>query len=491
MTDAGPAPILIDVLTRVGAVATARGVPCFVVGGLLRDQLLRRQPTHLNVDLAVPRGALAFCRVLAERLGGAFVVLDEAAGTARVVIGTGGQRVELDVSDFRGATIEEDLARRDFTINAMAVPLADWLATPSASAVVIDPLQGAQAVRRRRLQPCFPGAFEADPIRILRAFRLSAQLDFALDPSAAPLMAEALPRLAQASGERVRDELLAVLETDRAAGALRALNDLGALDVLLPELSAGRDVDQGDFHHLDVLHHQLEAVAQADRFLAGFAEFAAPLRAPLAAYCAGELVERRSRKSLIKLAALLHDIGKPSNRQVHDDGAIWFLGHEQAGAELAVPVLERLRLANREAEMVHRLILHHLRPGFLSRELHVTRRAIYRFFKDLGEDGPGCLLEWWADRMATRGPRSRLDQLDAQRQFLETMLSAYFFQAEELVTPPRLLDGHQLMQRFHLPAGPLIGELLAAVEEAQAEGHLRSSEEAVALVQEMLTRRPG
>ena len=480
---------LLDALTRAGAFFRRRERACYVVGGLLRDQLLGRAPRAWNADLAVPNGALTLSRELAALLGGAFVPLDEAAGSARVVVKSPDIRVELDISDFRGATIEEDLARRDFTVNAIAVRLEDWLREPQRPAPLLDPLDGQGALARRALVACFPRAFEDDPARILRAFRFVAQLAFTLDPSSEPLIRGAVARLPQVSGERLRDELLAIFETDRAAPAVRALNELGVLDALIPELSPGRGLEQGAVHHLDVLGHQLETVAQADRFLADFAEFSAPLREPLARYCAQELVEWRSRKSLIKLSGLLHDVGKPARRTVEADGEIWFFGHEQTGAELAAGVVERLRLSNREADMVCRMVLHHLRPGFLSREPALTRRAVYRFFKELGDDGPACLLVWWADRMATRGAKSRLDQLDQQRGRLEELLNAYFFQAEEVVKPPRFVDGRQLMQAFRLQPGPLIGKLLGAIEEAQAEGRIHTAEEALTLAREQLPQQ--
>ncbi len=485
-------PLLAPITTtliRVNAFAQREAVPCYLVGGLLRDQLLGRPLVYCNVDLAVPRGALIFARALAAQVHGAFVPLDEAAGTARIVLIEDRVRVELDVSDFRGDTLEADLARRDFTVNALAVALQDWLRNPHQPEPLIDPLNGRQALKRRALTACFPDTFVEDPVRILRAFRFVAQLEFTLDPATTPLMARAVAHLFRVSGERIRDELIAIFDTDRAAAAIRALNELGALDVLIPELSASRGVEQGGFHHLDVLGHQLEAVAQADRFLADFAEFSTSLRQPLSRYCAEELVERHSRKSLIKLAGLLHDVGKPANRQVHPDGEIWFIGHEETGAELTGPIVERLRLSNREGEMVRQLVLYHLRPGFLSREAQLTRRAIYRFFRDLDDNGPGCLLTWWADRMATRGPKSRLDQIDQQRARLEELLNAYFFQAEEVVHPARLLGGNRLMEVLHLSPGPLIGELLGVIEEAQAEGRIRNVEEALALARAHLDQR--
>ena len=482
-------PALITILRQVQAFVESQGLRCYLVGGLLRDQLLGRPLTYLNVDLAVPTGALELSSALAAHLPGAFVPLDEEVGSARVVVLADGERIELDVSDFRGTSLNADLGHRDFTINAMAVTLQDWLKDPHHLRSLIDPLRGRDAMARKQLIPCFPETFTEDPVRILRAFRFSVQLGFTIDPFAWPLMRRALALLQKVSGERIRDELLAICETDHAHTAMRSLNELGALDVVFPELSASRGVAQGPFHHLDVLEHQLETVAQADRFLSDFAEFSAPLRQPLAHYCAQQLVERHSRKSLMKLAGLLHDVGKPARRTVEPDGEIWFLGHEETGAELAAGIVERLRLSNREGEMVCQLVRHHLRPGFLSREPTLSRRAIYRFFKDLGDHGPGCLLTWWADRMATRGSKSRLDQLDQQRGRLEELLNAYFFRADEVVQPPRLIDGRRLMAHFHLEPGPLIGELLSAIEEAQAEGHVRTSDEALTLARTRLERR--
>jgi putative nucleotidyltransferase with HDIG domain len=299
-------------------------------------------------------------------------------------------------------------------------------------------------------------------------------------------MTAARPALAGVSGERVRDELIAIFETDAAAGAIRSLNAIGALDVIFPELVPGRDLDQGPFHHLDVLGHQLETVTQADRFLAAFEEFSEPLREPMARYCAETLVPPRTRKALIKLSGLLHDVGKPARRTIEPDGEIWFLGHEHTGAELVVGIVERLKLSNREARMVHSMVLHHLRPGFLSREPELTRRALYRFYKDLGDDGPACLLTWWADRMATRGSKSRVDQIHLQRARLEEILNAYFFKPEEVVAPPRLVTGNELMEALGLRPGPRVGELLAAIEEAQAEGRLQSKAEAIALAKTVI-----
>ncbi|MBI4322941.1 MAG: HD domain-containing protein [Candidatus Omnitrophica bacterium] len=480
-------PMVHAMLAQVAAFAKAKRLSLYLVGGFVRDQLLGRARHPVNLDFAIASGALTVGQELAARLRGTYICLDEATRTSRVVVGSGEGRLELDLADFRGRALEDDLAKRDFTINAMAVALDDWLADPKRwAARLIDPLQGRRDLADRRLRACFPETFLDDPVRILRAFRFAVELSVTLEPSLTALMASASFGLSRIAGERVRDELFAILHTDRASWALARLNEVGALDVLFPELVPGRGIEQGGYHHLDVLNHQLEAVAQCDRMLLDLAEFSQALRAPLAAYLAQDVVERRTRQALVKLGALYHDVGKPATRRIKDDGEIWFIGHEQFGAELTDAMAIRLRLSNREAEMVRHLVLFHLRPGHLSRQAQLTRRAIFRFFRDVGEDGPACLLMWWADRLATRGPASHLDQIDQQRARLEELLGAYFFKPEEAVRPPRLLDGRQLMEALGLTPGPVVGELLRAIEEAQAEGRLQTKEDALALARELL-----
>lgn len=474
-------------LPEVLAFARAKRLTFYLVGGFLRDGLLGRQRHTLNIDLAIAARALDVSRQLADALGGTFVCLDEQEGSARVVVGEGAERVELDLSDFRAPTLQADLAKRDFTINAMALPLEQWRPDQSWHAALIDPLGGRADLSTQRLRACFPGTFADDPVRILRAFRFAVELNMQLDPAMEPWMRAAAASLTRVSGERLRDELLAICATDRASWALAQLEVLGVVDVLFPELVPGRGMDQGGYHHLDVLRHQLETVAQGDRMMTDFAEFSTALQAPLRDYCAVELVEKRSRTALIKLAGLYHDVGKPATRRVQQDGEIWFLGHEHFGRMLVEPMTERLRLSNREAEMIRRLVVAHLRPGHLSREPVVTRRAIFRFFRDLEDDGPACLLLWWADRLATRGPSSNVAHIPQQRARLEELLNAYFFRAEEVVKPPRLLTGHQLMQALGISSGPTVGKMLRAIEEAQAEGAVRTAEEALALARTLLS----
>jgi putative nucleotidyltransferase with HDIG domain len=476
------------VLKQVAAFFAERGQPCALVGGFVRDQLLGRQGST-NIDLAIPCHALGWGRELAQALAGSFVVLDAQEGSVRIVLKspTAAMGIELDLNDYRAATLEGDLGLRDFTINALALNLEDWLTDPDVlKRRLIDPLCGRDDLQQGRIRLCHAGTLLADPLRILRAYRLAVQLGFEFDAAVVPAIQHALQRLSAVSAERIRDELFRMLETAAAARAVKAMSDDGVLAILFPEVERCRAVDQGDFHHLDVLEHQIEAVRQGDRLLSDLSGFEAPLRAKLIAYTQQQLVPGRSVKALIKLAALLHDIGKPYHREDRGEGNVWFIGHEVTGADLAEPLVKRLALSSREEQWLVNLVRHHLRPGFLSRMPELSRRAVYRFYRDLGEAGPACALEWWCDRNATRGKTSRVDDRQAQWRFVCLLLESYFFQAETVVRPPRLIDGTELMQYLALKPGPVIGRILQGLEEAQAEGSVQTKEQALQLARRLL-----
>ena len=451
----------------------------YVVGGCVRDELLRLPTRRVpNLDVAVPRDALRLAREFARAAGGAFVSLDAEAGSARVVWSEGDTRVELDVSDFRAADLAGDLALRDFTVNAMAAPLESYARGEPLERILIDPLRGREDLHARRLRAAFDGAFREDGARLLRGVALAARLDCAIEEHTQQLMRDGADAIDGIAGERVSESLFQLLASPRAAWGLEQLDALRILERLLPEIVPCRGVSQGGYHHLDVWTHSLETVRQLEQM------FATPswperLHAPIGAYLEQDVAGERPRAALLKWAALCHDLGKPPKRRVDETGRVWFTGHESVGAEMAVAIAQRLKLSTREAEALHRMVQAHLRPGDLTRMEALTRRAVYRFFRDLGEDGPGVLLVWLADRAATRGPSSEEARLAHQCAIIYELLEHYFLKPQEAVHLPRLLDGHDLMRALALPPGPRVGELLRRVEEAQAEGQVRTAEEAM------------
>jgi poly(A) polymerase len=444
--------------------------PGWLVGGAVRDALAGEMPREL--DLAVPAGALTRGRALADRLGVAFVVLDEGRGVCRLV-----GPVPVDIADFRAPTIQADLAARDFTVNALAVPLGALAV--GGRAPVADPTGGLADLAARLVRLCAPGALAEDPARILRAVRLALRPGWRLDEAVVAAARAAAPALAGVAAERVRDELVRILDGPAAGRGLRLLDEMEALAALLPESRAMRETPQSLPHHFDVWEHSMRAVEAADRLLAG-AHQVSDWGAEVAARLGDDLGDGLTRRAVVKLAALLHDVAKPETR-TEAEGRIRFIGHDVAGAARAAAIAERWRLSRRAAVALERLVRHHLRPMHLAQSGPVTRRARHRFFRDLGDEAGDLLLLTLADAAALRGD----DPLEiwageGGRVLRELMAGAA--EAHALAATPPLVTGEDVMAAFALPPGPAVGRLLARAREAQALGQVATRAEALALL---------
>jgi len=460
------APTAVAVLRAVReAAGPGRGIA--VVGGVVRDALLGR--VDADLDLALPAGAIALAERTAARLGATAVVLDADRGAARVV----GPGIQVDLTDFRAPALEGDLAERDFTVNALAVALDSLLA--NGRAPIVDPTGGLADLRARRLQPPRPGVIADDPLRALRAVRLEATRGLRLTPSAARVVRRAAPALAGVSAERVRDELVALLRLPATGRALRRTDGLGLLEVLLPEIGPMRATTQPAPHRFDVLEHSLRAVEACDRVLARMPALT-PFGDELARHLAEPLGGAVDRAAVLKLAALLHDVAKPETRRLVA-GRVRFFEHDLIGAARAREVGYRWRLPERAVAVLERLVRHHLRPMHLAQAGEVTRRARYRFYRDLGADTRDLLLLALADGAAVTGASPLAVW---RRATLIRDLLGGWSEAERVAAGPPLLRGEDVMARFDLPPGPAVGDLLARAREAQDLGLVRSREEALA-----------
>jgi putative nucleotidyltransferase with HDIG domain len=406
------------------------------------------------------------------------VPLDPERGVARVLAGGG----RLDLADFRAASLPADLRARDFTVNAMAVSLRELLG--KGRAPVIDPTGGLADLRARRLRLTGEASLADDALRGLRGVRLEAALGLMLDLPSRRLIRRHARALAGVAAERVRDELLAILALAGAAPAVRRLDALGLLAEVLPEVEPMRATGQPAPHRFPVLEHSLRALAGADRLLAGLARLA-PFADELARHLAGELGGGVDRAQILKLAALLHDVAKPETRRVIR-GRIRFLDHDVIGAERVRAIGARLRLPGRAIDTLAHLVRHHLRPMHLAQAGVVTRRARYRFFRDLGAEARDLLVLALADGAAVRGesPFSTWRRSPLVRD----LLAGWPAEATAQAAPP-LLRGEDVMERFGLGPGPAVGQLLRRAREAQALGQVGTREEALAFL-DSSRRRP-
>ncbi len=474
-------------ITALKQFFAARGTPAYLVGGYLRDALMDSPGGDL--DLAVQGDALALGRELAGVLGGTYVTLDRDRGVARIVLDGEGRGVDLTSM---AGSIEDDLARRDFTIDALALPL-DAAETPPWRESLIDPFGGRDDLARRLIRMVGPGAFASDPLRLLRAARLAAGLGFEIQPATAQAIAANAHLITQVSVERVRDELLSLLSLEDAKDALRLLDDLGLLCRVIPELEMTRGVDQPKEHYWDVFEHTLQAVGEAGR-LTGPSGRNDPLTASLhwgqdmEDYFGEVVSDGHTRRTLLKLGALFHDIAKPQTKSTDPTGRTRFLGHSELGAEMAGERLRALRLSARGVGDVCAMVKGHLRPTQMSKDLELpTNRAVYRFFRDLGPAAYSVLYLSLADYLAARGP-----MLDAGEWLRRVELVNYTLAKAGGEQPvprrERLVTGRDLIHVFGLEPGPRFRTLLDDLEEAHATGEVSAREQALAWIGARLER---
>jgi len=508
---------LTAILAKISQSLTTERKQGYIVGGFIRDRLLKRQTN--DIDIAVSGDATRIASKIAKEIGGKFVLLDDVNSVARVVVVENDQPAEtardreshgkewhFDFSSFAG-DIKSDLARRDFTINAMAVELNQFVAASLARSTssgksakaraekrptvkLIDPLSGRDDLRDKIVRRVSQQIFEADAARLLRAVRLAAELNFTIEPETESLIHQYSQTVTEVPGERIREELLRLLALPRATYYLRYLDELGLLVALVPELAEGKGVEQPTVHFWDVFEHSLQTVAAVE-FLLRESDWeygnedmlsTTPWSDAIDEHLSQEVSRGSNHKVLLKLGGLLHDIAKPMTKSIDDTGRARFLGHTKQGAAMTVTILERLRFSNRETKLVESLVYHHLRPAQMADGELPTQRAIYRYFRDAGEASIDVLLLALADYLASRGPLASMEEWRSHCQLINYILAEHDKQQVKIL-PVKLIDGDDIMDKFDLAPGPLVGRLLAMVNEAHASGELSTREEALALVQ--------
>lgn len=448
----------------------------FISGGTVRDCLLGL--TAGDLDLTVARDAAGCCRALIALLGGgAYVDLGRTGEDVARVVWRG---LTVDFAGFRGRarTIEEDLCRRDYTVNAMAVPL-DGLGE-GREAVLVDPLRGCDDLRQGILRGC-PGAYDDDPLRMLRGFRFMATLDFALDPASLAEIGRCAGLIARPAVERINYELGLIMDSPRACPTFRAMAAAGLLRHIVPELYAGVGVEQPEFHHLDVFHHCFAAFEAMEAIIARPGRYYPPAAGRLEAYLAAGPVRR-----CLKWAAWCHDIGKPAARAAASEGdRITFYNHDEIGRRIFHLFAERLKWGKEERERTGQLIAMHMHPFHLCnvrRREPLSKRAVLKLSQRAGADLDGLFLLAMADSLASRGdkkpPRMEAELVELFGQVLRII--------EEDIRPvaagPPLLTGDDLITELGLTPGPLFRTILRELEALRVEGRITARNEALAWV---------
>jgi poly(A) polymerase len=457
-------------LTQAVAAALGDADGVWIAGGAVRDAALGRAVTDLDLAVAGDPGPVA--KALGRGLGEHAFELSAEFGTWRVVAPSRGWQV--DVTVLRGPTIEDDLAARDFTVGAVAVPLAGGEA--------VDPFEGLADLERGVLRAVGPTSFEEDPLRLLRAARLAAQLNLEIDADTVALAHEGAARAAEPAGERQLAELRQLLGGPDPLRGLRLLDELHLTAVVLPELEATKGVGQGPNHHLDVHGHTLEVLEHTLDIEANLARFVGEDRAEEAAAMLAEpLADEMDRATALRFGALLHDIAKPQTR-AERDGFVGFKGHDVEGATTIGEIMGRLRASRKLTRYLQALTLHHLRLGFMIKDAPLPPRRVHEYLRATEPVTVDVTLLTVADRLAARGagPIAAPEMVEKHLTLAREMVAAALDWRRE-GPPEPLLRGDEIASELGIE-GPEIGAKLAELEAAQYAGEVADRDAALGLL---------
>jgi putative nucleotidyltransferase with HDIG domain len=483
----GQSLALPEQLLKLRPIFLRQDQPIHLVGGAVRDVLMGREIKDL--DFVVPSGAIPLAFKVANSLDLPAYILDRQRDAGRVVLADG--ETTLDFTSYRGSDLLSDLRFRDFTLNAMALPVA-----ANTVASLIDPCDGQADLKAGIIRLTHPEAIADDPARALRAIRHAVDFGFALDQATREAIAVAGSQLRAISVERVRDELLKMLGSDAPEKALQALLALGLLPAVLPEVAAISAIPQTPPHFQFVLAHtasvlaslvQLEQVISnvqppAESELTEARQVLAPYRKRLSDHLGRRLDGGLDGFQVLRLGALFHDVGKQATMSVEPDGRIRFLGHAEVGSQLAGQRLASLRLSRQVIRHVSAMVEGHMRPLLLATSPQLSRRAIFRFFTNTGGAGLDITILALADQLALVRNGKSGSQWRRLLDVVSQLQQHYFEHFTETVRPAAILDGREVMEILKIEPGPRVGDLLSQLLEAQASGEIESREDAVALV---------
>jgi poly(A) polymerase len=428
----------------------------YLVGGAVRDLIRGRQPK--DYDVVVDGDPDAFARNLAHRMGGRVVMLNKDRFALHRVVGN---KTFIDVTHMAGNDIESDLYSRDFTINAMACRLD--------SARVIDCTGGIADIERGTIRMVSERNLQNDPIRLLRAYRLAADMDYEIEPATRDAIRRNAHAIQGTAGERIWTEWQLILKSETSHRQMSDMAQDGLLDALIPELTPLRRCTQNQHHAYDVLSHTLAAYHALEALLMY------PYRyfpAETAVFIPDLNLQDRMA---LKLALLLHDIGKPVTRGLNARGRIHFHGHASAGATMAEPILRRLRVPNRIKASVEFIIQEHQRPLLLL--LNRSDKGLGRFFRVCAQQTPLVMLHAMADTLG-KTPRPGPHQT-ASLDFFAGLLSTYYAKIRHALQEQPLVSGKELIEHFGLAPSPLFKTVLNKLEEARLAGLITDKQSAL------------
>lgn len=432
----------------------------YLVGGSIRD-LFTKNCVFCDRDISI-KGAENFARKIANKWDGTFIELDNENKIYRVVLP---DKINfLDISELQGNSIEEDLKRRDFTINAIAYDLTNDK--------FVDVTGGLKDLKNKVLRHIDDKNFEDDPLRILRAFRFYAVTGFKMTIELENALKKYLPLALNPAKERINYEIMKLFGGDFASGALLKMDEFGLLEKIFPCVTEMKKVPPNTHHHLDLFHHVVETVRQIEILYNKISGFE---KEHLDAIDFGGF----PRINHLKLAGFLHDIGKFSTWTIEESGRHRFIKHDDVGSKMVVPLLRDLKFSKKQIEYISCMIKNHIYPSNVIVAPNLNDKVMMRYVRKMDDNVVDNIILAKADRLSARGVDITEEIVNTNISGLDKLLDFYLSKKDSLAPLPKLIDGREIMEILNIKPSPKLGEIINAINEAQLNGDITTHEEAV------------
>ena len=438
----------------------------YVVGGTVRDFLMGKISYDRDL-IVVDEDAKSFSQKVAEFFDGVFIPLDEENKIYRIVLKD--KKNFLDITNPIGGNLEEDIMRRDITINAIAVNIKTG-EIPSFCEFGIQDLQN-KIIREIKEEN-----FNDDPLRMLRVYRFYANLGFEISPELLNITKKHASLINKPAKERIEYELMKLFDGEFAAQALLKMDESEILEIIFPFVKELKQVPPNLHHHLDLFNHSIETVNQVQKF---YEISPKEVQEHLKKVDFGGF----SRLAHLKLAALMHDIGKFSTWTIEPDtGRHRFIKHEDVGAKLAIPILKKICFSNKQIDYISYIIKKHMYPTAVVSAPELNDKVMMRYVRKSADNAIDTIIIAKADRVSAQGPEITKKLVEENITLLDKLLQFYLNTKETLAPLPKLLDGREVMSILNINPSPILGKILNELHEAQISGDVLTKDDAVRFI---------
>ena len=441
----------------------------YLVGGYLRDIMLEKSSYDRDIVL-INTDIETIAKNIAEKLNATFIELDKDWGIYRIVLND--KKNYIDFAKAVDNSIEKDLKRRDITINSIAFNLN--------TNTFLDPNNGIADIKNKIINGICEKNFIEDPLRLLRVFRFQSTLGFDISEETYNIISKHTNLLENPAKERINAELIKLFEGENSTSAINCMNKNGMLELIFPFVKELRKIPPNSHHHLDLINHSIETVHQIEKLL------------PTMPANVLEILNQTpygtvKKTAFLKLAAFMHDIGKPSTWTIDPNSLRHrFIYHDSKGAELAPTYLKQLKFSKKQISYIQKLIRNHIYPSNVNIN---NDKSIMKFLRKMGDDTIDVIILAMADRLSARGEAITEEIVSQNLNNLNILLQKYFENLEQIKPLPKLLDGNEVMELLNIPPSPTLGKILSLLHNAQEDGTVTNRIEAIEFVKAQRSKK--